>query len=43
MDNGGAMTTVTVEPTRPYDVVIGQGQDSAVANDEQPKKKAKKA
>ena len=25
------------------DVVIGQGQDSAVANDEQPKKKAKKA
>ena len=25
MDSGGAMTTVTVELTRPYDVVIGQG------------------
>ena len=25
MDSGGSMTTVTVELTRPYDVVIGQG------------------
>ena len=25
MESGGAMTTVTVELTRPYDVVIGQG------------------
>ena len=25
MDSGGAMTTVTVELARPYDVVIGQG------------------
>ena len=25
MDSGGAMTTVTVELTRPYDIAIGQG------------------